>query len=52
MQKEDLKREDYNYDKNPELLALAKSGDVDAMNELSIAVLKFLSYLFYPLSCL
>jgi len=34
MEKEDLKREDYNYDKNPELLALAKSGDADAMNEL------------------
>jgi len=34
MEKEDLKREDYNYDKNPELLALAKSGDNDAMNEL------------------
>lgn len=34
MEKEDLKREDYNYDKNPTLLALAKSGDSDAMNEL------------------
>ncbi|OOM75053.1 RNA polymerase sigma-F factor [Clostridium puniceum] len=34
MEKEDLKREDYNYDKNPELLALAKGGDADAMNEL------------------
>lgn len=34
MEKEDLKREDYNYDKNPELLALAKNGDNDAMNEL------------------
>ena len=34
MEKEDLKREDYNYDKNPELLVLAKSGDTDAMNEL------------------
>lgn len=34
MEKEDLKREDYNYDKNPELLALAKDGDADAMNEL------------------
>lgn len=34
MEKEDLKREDYNYDKNPELLALAKNGDADAMNEL------------------
>ena len=34
MEKEDLKREDYNYDKNPELLALAKNGDADAMNTL------------------
>lgn len=34
MEKEDLKREDYKYDKNPELLALAKNGDADAMNEL------------------
>jgi len=34
MEKEDLKREDYNYDKNPELLALAKNGDADAMNRL------------------
>ena len=34
MEKEDLKREDYNYDKNPELLALAKNGDADAMNKL------------------
>jgi len=34
MEKEDLKREEYNYDKNPELLVLAKSGDSDAMNEL------------------
>jgi len=34
MEKEDLKREEYNYDKNPELLVLAKNGDSDAMNEL------------------
>lgn len=34
MEKEDLKREDYNYDKNPELIALAKNGDSDAMNTL------------------
>ncbi|MCE5220727.1 MAG: RNA polymerase sporulation sigma factor SigF [Clostridium sp.] len=34
MEKEDLKREDYNYDKNPELIALARNGDVDAMNKL------------------
>ena len=34
MEKEDLKRENYNYDKNPELLALAKNGDSDAMNTL------------------
>jgi RNA polymerase sporulation-specific sigma factor len=34
MEKEDLKREDYNYDKNPELLVLAKNGDADAMNKL------------------
>ena len=34
MEKEDLKREDYNYDKNPELIALARSGDADAMNKL------------------
>jgi RNA polymerase sporulation-specific sigma factor len=34
MEKEDLKRGDYDYDKNPELLALAKDGDADAMNEL------------------
>jgi RNA polymerase sporulation-specific sigma factor len=34
MEKEDLKREDYNYDKNPELLALARNGDTDAMNKL------------------
>jgi len=34
MEKEDLKREDYIYDKNPELLALARSGDADAMNKL------------------
>ena len=34
MEKEDLKREDYNYDKNPELIALARNGDADAMNKL------------------
>ena len=34
MQKEDLKREDYNYDRNPELIALARNGDRDAMNSL------------------
>lgn len=34
MEKEDLKRGDYNYDKNPELLALAKNGNSDAMNTL------------------
>ena len=34
MEKEDLKREEYNYDRNPELLVLAKNGDSDAMNEL------------------
>ena len=34
MEKEDLKREDYNYDKNPELIALARNGDVNAMNKL------------------
>lgn len=34
MEKEGLKREDYNYDKNPELLALAKNGDAKAMNKL------------------
>ena len=34
MEKEDLKREDYNYDKNPELIALARNGDRDAMNSL------------------
>jgi RNA polymerase sporulation-specific sigma factor len=34
MEKEDLKREDYNYDNNPKLLALARDGDVDAMNKL------------------
>jgi len=34
MEKEDLKREDYNYDKNPELIALARNGDTDAMNTL------------------
>jgi len=34
MEKEDLKREDYNYDKNPELIALARNGDNNAMNTL------------------
>lgn len=34
MEKGDLKREDYNYDKNPELIALARNGDVNAMNKL------------------
>ena len=34
MEKEDLKREDYNYDKNPELIASARNGDSDAMNTL------------------
>ena len=34
MEKEDLKREDCNYDDNPKLLILAKSGDADAMNKL------------------
>jgi RNA polymerase sporulation-specific sigma factor len=34
MEKEDLKREDYNYDKNPELIALARDGDGNAMNKL------------------
>lgn len=34
MEKENLKREDYNYDENPKLLLLAKQGDNDAMNRL------------------
>lgn len=34
MDKGDLKRENYNYDKNPELIALARNGDVNAMNKL------------------
>ncbi|WP_459480376.1 RNA polymerase sporulation sigma factor SigF [Clostridium saccharoperbutylacetonicum] len=34
MEKEDLKQEGYNYDRNPKLLALAKNGDADAMNKL------------------
>ncbi|OOM06674.1 RNA polymerase sporulation sigma factor SigF [Clostridium saccharobutylicum] len=34
MEKENLKREDYNYDRNPELLSLARNGDGDAMNKL------------------
>lgn len=34
MDKENLKREEYNYDQNPELLSLAKKGDNDAMNKL------------------
>lgn len=34
MGNEDLKRENYNYDHNPELLNLAKEGDSEAMNKL------------------
>ena len=34
MDKENLKREEYNYDQNPELLSLAKKGDNYAMNKL------------------
>ena len=34
MDKENLKREEYNYDQNSELLALAKNGDTDAMKRL------------------
>lgn len=34
MDKENLKREEYNYDQNPELLSLARNGDNDAMNKL------------------
>lgn len=34
MDKENLKREEFNYDQNSELLALAKNGDSDAMNKL------------------
>jgi RNA polymerase sporulation-specific sigma factor len=29
-----MEKEDYNYDKNPELIALARNGDADAMNKL------------------
>ncbi|MBE6071786.1 MAG: RNA polymerase sporulation sigma factor SigF [Clostridium butyricum] len=34
MGNEDIKREVYNYDRNPELLALAREGDSEAMNRL------------------
>lgn len=34
MEKGNMKREDYDYDKNGELLSLAKKGDNDAMNRL------------------
>lgn len=34
MEKENFRREEYNYDQNPELLSLAKNGDVEAMNRL------------------
>ncbi|NME82940.1 RNA polymerase sporulation sigma factor SigF [Clostridium sp. SM-530-WT-3G] len=34
MEKENIKREDYNYNQNGELLSLAKKGDNDAMNKL------------------
>ena len=34
MEKGNIKREDYNYDQNYELLSLAKNGDNDAMNKL------------------
>lgn len=34
MDKENLKREDYNYEQNSELLSLAKNGDHAAMNKL------------------
>lgn len=34
MEKENLKREDYNYDQNVELLAVAKQGNAEAMNKL------------------
>ena len=34
MEKGNVKREDYNYNQNSELLSLAKKGDNDAMNKL------------------
>ena len=34
MEKENIKREDYSYNQNSELLSLAKKGDNDAMNKL------------------
>lgn len=34
MEKGNLKREDYNYDQNVELLSVAKQGDAEAMNKL------------------
>lgn len=34
MEKENFRREEYNYDQNLELLSLAKNGDVEAMNRL------------------
>lgn len=34
MGNEDIKREVYNYDRNPELLILAREGDSEAMNKL------------------
>lgn len=34
MEKENLKREDYNYDQNLKFLSLAKQGDNEAMNKL------------------
>ena len=34
MEKGNIKREDYNYNQNSELLSLAKKGDNDAMNKL------------------
>lgn len=34
MEKENFRREEYNYDQNPELLSLAKNGDGEAMNRL------------------
>ena len=34
MDKENLKREEYNYEQNSELLSLAKNGDNAAMNKL------------------
>lgn len=34
MERENFRREEYNYDQNPELLSLAKNGDTEAMNRL------------------